>query len=195
MPCLPKNNKFGLVASKCLIFDLRKLKSGKVLKDSNVILGDLNLLGWVVFKSDQKFIDYLNESLAKLCAIQKRGYWEILVNTDEQKLMLFPSDFKGIRFEENVDVPFHILEEKFKYNFSVAICHMKTTNKFSLFDFKMYRLNLITNDSFIGHHQKAHRDFKVTFPNVIMKLSENKIEINKRQNNSYSIYNYISIKL
>ena len=40
----------------------------------------------------------------------------------------------------------------------------------SLFDFKIYRPNLITNDGFIDHHKKTHRDYKVTFPNVIMKL-------------------------
>ena len=39
------------------------------------------------------------------------GYWERLINTDEQRRMFFLSNFKGIRFEENVDVPFHILEK------------------------------------------------------------------------------------
>ena len=72
------------------------------------------------------------------------------------------------------------------------MCHLKTKYRFSLFDFKMYRPNLITNDGFIGHHQKAHRDFKVTFPNVIMKLSEEKRK--KKEKNAYSIYNYISIE-
>ena len=38
--------------------------------------------------------------------------------------------------------------------------------KFSLFDFKLYRPNLITNDGYINHYQKVHRDFKVTFPNI-----------------------------
>ena len=99
--------------------------------------------------------------------------------TNEQRRILFPSDFKGIRFEENVDVPFHILQQKkFKYDFSVAMCHLKTKYGFCLFDFKMYSPNLITNDGFIGHHQKAHRDFKITFPNVIMKLSTEK-KVNK----------------
>ena len=36
-----------------------------------MILGDLNILGWVVFKSDENFNDDLNEPLAKLCAIEK----------------------------------------------------------------------------------------------------------------------------
>ena len=43
-----KNNKYGLVANKCPLIDLRKLKSCTFLKDFDVIWGDLNLLGWVV---------------------------------------------------------------------------------------------------------------------------------------------------
>ena len=66
-----KNNKYGLVANKCPLIYLRKLISCKVVKDSDMILGDLNLLGWVVFKVDIKWIDDLNEPLAKLCAIEK----------------------------------------------------------------------------------------------------------------------------
>ena len=70
-----KNNKYGLVANKCPLIDLRKLKRCKVLKESGVIFGDLSLLGWVVLKYDERFNDDLNEHLAKLCAIEK-GYWE-----------------------------------------------------------------------------------------------------------------------
>ena len=54
------------------------------------------------------------------------------------------------------------------------MCHLKTIYRFFLLNFKMYRPNLITNDGFIDHNQKAHRDFKVTFPNIIMKLSAKK---------------------
>ena len=70
-----RNNKFGLVANKCPVIDLRKFKSYNIQKDSNVTFGDFNILGWVVLKSDLKNIDDLNESLAKLCAIQNRDYW------------------------------------------------------------------------------------------------------------------------
>ena len=77
-----------------------------------------------------------------------------MVNTDEQRMSLFPSDFNGIRFKKNVDVPFHILENNFKNNFSIATCHLKTKYSFSLFDFKMYRPNFITKGGFIDHHQK-----------------------------------------
>ena len=70
-----KNNKFGLVANKCPVIDLRKLKSYNIQKDSNVSFGDLNLFGWVVLKSDKIFIDESNEPLAKLCAIQNKSYW------------------------------------------------------------------------------------------------------------------------
>ena len=69
-----KNNKFGLVANKCPVIGLRKLKSYNIQKDSNVTFGDLNLLGWVVLKSDKTNIEELNDPLAKLCAIQNKGY-------------------------------------------------------------------------------------------------------------------------
>ena len=176
-----KNNIFSFVNNKCPVIDLRKLKNFNIQKDCNVTFGDLNLLRWVVLKSDKTFIDDLNEPLAKLCSIQDKGYWERLVSTDEQRRILFPSDFRGIRFEENNDVPFQMHVKKFKCDFSVAMCHLKTKYKFSLFDFKRYRSNLITNDSFINRHQKSHRDFKVTFPNVIVKLSIEKRELNQKQ--------------
>ena len=44
----------------------------------------------------------------------------MLINTDEQRIISFPSDFNGIRFKENIDDSFHILENKFKYDFFVA---------------------------------------------------------------------------
>ena len=70
--------------------------------------------------------------------------------------MLFPSNFKGIRFQKNYDIPFHILETKFKYDFSVAMYYLKNNYEFSLVDFKLYRPNLITNDGYINHYQKVH---------------------------------------
>ena len=66
-----KNNKYGLVAHKYPLIGLRKLKSCKGLKEYDVILGDLNLPGWVILKSDENFNDDLNEPLAKLCAREK----------------------------------------------------------------------------------------------------------------------------
>ena len=83
---------------------------------------------------------------------------------------MLPSDFNGIWLKENVNVPFHILKNKCKYDFSITMCHSKTKHGFSLFDFKIYCPNLITNDGFIDHHQKVHHYYKVSFPTVIMKL-------------------------
>ena len=54
-----------MVANKCAVINLRKLKSYRIQKNSNVTFGDLNLLGWVVLKSDKQIIDDLNEPLAK----------------------------------------------------------------------------------------------------------------------------------
>ena len=41
----------------------------KELQESDVVLGDLNLLWWVILKSDSKFNKDLNEPLAKLSAV------------------------------------------------------------------------------------------------------------------------------
>ena len=98
-----------VVANKYPLIDLRNLKSNKVLKESNVLLGELKLLGWVVLKSDENLNDDLNEPLAKLCAIEK-GYWERLVNPDEQRIISFPSDFNGIRIEKMLMFHFIILK-------------------------------------------------------------------------------------
>ena len=70
------NNKYGMVANKCpLIDDTRNVKLSKELKESDVVLGDLNLLGWVILQSDSKLNNVLNDLLAKLCAVGENGYW------------------------------------------------------------------------------------------------------------------------
>ena len=124
----------------------------KELKKTGVIMGDLNLLGWLVFNSDVSMSDDLNEPLAKLCAIAQKVYWERLVITDNHRRIIFPSDYNGDHFKKNNDVPFHILEKKHKYDFSVAMNYLKVSYEFSLLDFKMNRSNMITNNGFINHH-------------------------------------------
>ena len=136
-------------------------------------MGDLNILGWVVLKSDVSLSDKLNKPLAKLCALTEKYVWERLVKTDSQRIILFPSDYNDNHFQNNVDVPFHIIKKTFKYNFSVAIYYLKNKGRFSLLDFKMYRPNLITNDGLINHHQNTYRDYQVTFPKTVIKLQKN----------------------
>ena len=84
-----------MIGNNCPPIDTRNTKSFKELKDTDVVLGDLNLLGWVILKYDIKFNKMLNEPLAKLCAVNDNKYWERLVNTDDQRKILFPSNFKG----------------------------------------------------------------------------------------------------
>ena len=131
----------------------------------------MNVVGWVVLKSDVSFSDKLNIPLAKLCAITEKGTWEGLVNTDSQRRILFPSNFNDDRFKNNF--PFHMLESKLKYDFSVAISYLNKNYKFSLLDYKMYCPNLITNDGYIDHHQKVYRDYEVKFPKIVIKLKKN----------------------
>ena len=130
----------------------------------------MNLLGWVILKSDIKFNKILNKPLTKLCAVNDNKYWERLVNTDDQRKIWFPSNFKGNRFQKNYEIPFNLLESKFRFDYSFAIFYLNKNFQFSLFDFKLYRPNLITNDGYINHYQKVHRDFKVTFPKIVVTI-------------------------
>ena len=68
------NNKYGMVSNNCPLIDTRNMKSFKELQESDVVLGDLNLLGWVILKSDIKFNKVLNEPLAKLCFVDDNRY-------------------------------------------------------------------------------------------------------------------------
>ena len=76
-----------------------------------MLISDLNLPGWIVLKSNVSLSDDLNEPLTKNCAIKEKYYWERLVNTDDQRNVLFPSDYNCDRFKINVDISFHILEK------------------------------------------------------------------------------------
>ena len=48
--------------------------------------------------------------------------------------------------------------------------YLKNNYDFLLLDFKLYRPSSITNDGYINHYQKVHRDFKVKFPNILVQL-------------------------
>ena len=49
------NNKYSMVTNKCPLIDTRNIQSSKELQESDVALGDFNLLGWDKLKSDSKF--------------------------------------------------------------------------------------------------------------------------------------------
>ena len=61
------NNKYGMVGNNCILIDTKNMKLFKELQETDVVLGDLNLLGWVIPKLDIEFNKVLNEPLAKLC--------------------------------------------------------------------------------------------------------------------------------
>ena len=63
-----------MVANKCPLIDTRNIKLSKELQESDMVLGDLNYPGLVILKSDSKFNKVLNESLAKICAVDENGY-------------------------------------------------------------------------------------------------------------------------
>ena len=135
-------------------------------------MGDSNFLGWVVLKSDESMTNELNEQLVKLCDIKDKKYQERLVNTDIESSIFFSSTFNGNRFKKNNEIHFHILEKKYKYDFSVVMNYLNVNYRISLLDFTIYRPNMIRNDGVINHCQKVHRDYEVVFPKIIIKMKK-----------------------
>ena len=79
----------------------------------------------MVLKSYMSLSDELNEPLTIFYALTKEDVLERLANTNSKKIILFPSDYNDNRFENNVNVRFHILEKKFKYVCYVTMCYLK----------------------------------------------------------------------
>ena len=108
------------------LIDLRNLrKSNAKINDKNqtgkydIINGHLNLLGWVVLKSKMVMTERYDETLAYLNIIAFENYWEKLVNTDNQRSILFPGNYDESRFD-NIDIPFGILKPKFLSDYDIA---------------------------------------------------------------------------
>ena len=94
-----------------LLIDLRKLKRSnakineKTLESKfNIINGNLNLLGWVVLKSNICVADKIDIALAQMSIVKPGKYWQKLVNTDDERSILFPDDYRGKRFK-NTEFP------------------------------------------------------------------------------------------
>ena len=83
----------------------------------------LNLLDWIVFKLDESMTNYFNKPLEILCATKDKEYWEMLVNKDRDRKICYPSNFNDDCFERSDEIPFHILENIYIYDFSIAVNH------------------------------------------------------------------------
>ena len=57
--------------------------------------------------------------------------------------------------------------------------YLKKIYKFAFFDFKLYRPNLITNNVYINHYQKVHRDCKIKFPKIVVTFLSSSAEKNE----------------
>ena len=90
-----------------------------------MVLVDLNLLGWVILESDSKFNNVLNEHLTKSFAVNENDYWERLVSTDDQRKILFPSNFKGICFQKSTIFHFNYLNQ----NSNMIFCYYVVFDK------------------------------------------------------------------
>ena len=63
-----------MVVNKCPLIDTRNIKFSKELQESDVVLVDLNLLGWIILESDSKFNKVLNEYLTKRFVVNENDY-------------------------------------------------------------------------------------------------------------------------
>ena len=70
-----KNNLYGTKTTACPLIDLRTINVTKDSHTSYVIIGGLNLLGWVVLKSDVSLSEKLNTPLTQLNNITEKGKW------------------------------------------------------------------------------------------------------------------------
>ena len=143
------------------MIDLRKLKSSNTKINEkqtagkfHIINGNLNLLGWVVLKSNIIVADKYDIALAKTSIVKPGNYWQKLVNTDDKRSILFLDDYRGNRFQ-NTEFTFSNLKDKYHNDHNVVMKYLEE------YDFVMINiLNFIKNN---------HRDFTIDKPIVVTK--------------------------
>ena len=178
------NDKFATVEQNGPLTDLRKLKKSNTKINDNqkrarydILNGNLNLLGWVVLKSNMVMVEKYDKTLAKLNIIESDKYWQNLVNTDIQRSVLFPDNYHESRFD-NKEIPFHMLKCKFVSDYDVALKYLNEQYGLSIMDYRLYHPKLLKNDAFIEHYQKIHCDFDVGKPksNLKKKMSNKSLK-------------------
>ena len=91
-----------------------------------------------------------------------------MVKTDSKKSILFPGNYHASRFG-NEDIPFHILKSKYLNRYDVVFKHLNEECGLLKIDYKLYHLNLLRNDRYIGHYQIIYRDFDIGKPKIVLK--------------------------
>ena len=66
--------------------------------------GNLNLLGWVVLKSNIVVADKYDIASTKMRVVKPDKHWHKLVNIDDKRIILFPGNYRGKRFQ-NTEFP------------------------------------------------------------------------------------------
>ena len=101
-----KENKYSSKEKNGPLIDLRELKrsNAKINEKQiegkfHIINGNLNLLGWVVLKSNILVAYKYHIALAKTSIVKPGKHWTKLVNTDDKRSILFPDDYYGNRFQ------------------------------------------------------------------------------------------------
>ena len=82
---------------------------------------------------------------------KKKLKYDPLVNTDDQRIILFPGHYHEPRFG-NEDIPFHMLKSQFLNDYDVALKHLNEQYGLSKVDYILYHPNLLINDKYIGYY-------------------------------------------
>ena len=160
------NNNFTTNEDNDPLIDLRNSKKCNAkINDNNttgkfdIVNGNLNTLRWVILKSSMAMGDTYNEYFSRLNIIESEdNYWQKLVNTDYERIILFPGNYGDSRFDNN-DIPFGMLKSKKLSDYDVALKHLNEQYGLSKVEYKLYHPNLLRDDIFINRYQQIHCDF------------------------------------
>ena len=132
-----KENKCDNKEKNDHLIDLRKLKrsNAKINEKQtegnfHIINRNLNLLRWVVLKSNIVVVDKYDIALAKMISLQPGKYCQKLVNTDDKKSILFLDDYRCKR-SQNTEFPFFNLKDKYHNEINAVIKHQEEEYGFS----------------------------------------------------------------
>ena len=122
--------------------------------------------------------DKYDKSLAKLNIIQpEEKYWQKLVNTDYERSILFPGNYRDSRFD-NKKIPFCMLKPNVLSDYDVALKNLNEQYGLSKVDYKLFHPNLLRNDVYIHRYQQIHCDFDVVKPkNKLTKNTNRSLEM------------------
>ena len=163
------NNMYPLISSS----KLQGINNSKTTTYP-VVMGDINLVEQIVLRLDglKKNQIGVSDTLYIISIIKFKSYWVILVPSDMQRGIIFPKNHFMKGFIKNNNILFYKLENKVRFQHTATMNHWTNTYGSSLHDYKLYHPNLTRNKGYIDYYQKAHRDYVVSFPKILVITKE-----------------------